>query len=106
VFIGHIFPIWLRFRGGKGVTTFLGVMLALLWPAGLAACATWLVAAIVTKRSSLGALAAAASAPVWLYVFGYPGAAWLGVVFAVFIWIRHASNIVRILKGTEPKIKS
>ena len=104
VFLGHIFPIWLRFRGGKGVATFLGVMLAILPSAGLAACATWLAAAVLSRRSSVGALAASASAPLWLYFLGYPGAAWLGLVLAVLVWARHAANIGRILKGTEPKI--
>jgi len=103
-FLGHLFPVWLRFRGGKGVATFLGIMLAILFPAGIAACATWLAAAFLSRRSSIGALAASASSPFWLYLLGYPGAAWLGVVLAALIWLRHAANIGRILKGTEPKI--
>ncbi|MFQ5624188.1 MAG: glycerol-3-phosphate 1-O-acyltransferase PlsY [Paracoccaceae bacterium] len=103
-FLGHIFPVWLRFRGGKGVATFIGIVLALDFPAGLAVCATWLAAAVVSRRSSVGALAASALSPVWLYVLGYPGAVWLAVVLAVLIWLRHKTNIARLVAGREPRI--
>ena len=103
-FLGHLFPVWLGFRGGKGVATFLGVLLALVWPAGLAACATWLVVAILTRFSSLAALAAAAAAPLWLGVFGRPDAVWLGIALAVLVFVRHQANIRRLLKGAEPRI--
>ena len=73
-FLGHLFPVWLKFRGGKGVATFLGIMLALAWPAGLAACATWLAVAFATRYSSLAALVAAAATPLWLWAFGRPDA--------------------------------
>lgn len=103
-FLGHLYPVWLGFRGGKGVATFLGLTLALAWPAGIAACLTWLVTALVGRYSSLAALFAAASAPAWLGLFGPPGAAWLGLAMAVLVFVRHAANIRRLIDGTEPKI--
>ena len=103
-FLGHIFPVWLGFRGGKGVATFLGTMLALAWPVGIAACLTWLATAFAFRRSSLAALVAAASTPLWLWLFGRPDAIWLGVALAVLVFVRHHANIRRLLDGTEPKI--
>ena len=103
-FLGHCFPVWLGFRGGKGVATFLGIALALAWPVGLAACATWLAAALASRISSVGALGAAALAPVWAVLLGYgPMVALFAVLAAVVIW-RHGANIARIRAGTEPKI--
>lgn len=103
-FLGHLFPVWLGFRGGKGVATFLGTMLALAWPAGIAACLTWLATAFAFRFSSLAALAAAASTPVWLWIFGRTDAIWLGVALAVLVFIRHHANIRRLRDGTEPRI--
>ena len=103
-FLGHLFPVWLGFRGGKGVATFLGVMLALAWPAGLAACATWLAVAFATRYSSLAALVAAAATPLWLWAFGRPDAVWLGVALAALVFVRHHANIRRLLAGSEPRI--
>ena len=103
-FLGHLYPVWLKFRGGKGVATFLGILLALAWPIGLAVCGTWLVTALVTRISSLSALVAAASSPVWLLIFGPRQALALAVVLTVLIILRHASNIARIRAGTEVKI--
>ena len=105
-FIGHLFPVWLKFKGGKGMATFLGVLLAIAWPAGLLACATWLVVAVLSRISSLSALAAAALAPVFvLATHQEPIAkAWLAAFMAVLIFIRHAPNIRRLLKGAEPRI--
>jgi glycerol-3-phosphate acyltransferase PlsY len=103
-FIGHCFPVWLGFRGGKGVATFLGTLLALAWPLGLAACATWLVTAALFRISSLSALVAAVLAPLWAQVLGLPGLTGLCLVLAVVILIRHADNIRRILNGTEKRI--
>lgn len=103
-FLGHLFPVWLKFKGGKGVATFLGIMLALAWPAGLAACATWLAVAFATRYSSLAALVAAASTPLWLWLFGRPDAIWLGIALAVLVFIRHHANIRRLLAGEEPRI--
>ena len=103
-FLGHLYPVWLGFRGGKGVATFLGVLLGLHWPAGIAACLTWLAMAAVMRISSLSALVAALLSPIWMYFTGYEGAIWLTVVLAVFIFWRHRENIARILAGTEPRI--
>ena len=100
-FLGHLFPVWLGFRGGKGVATFLGVTLALAWPAGLAACATWLAVAVLTRFSSLAALAAAAATPFWLVVFGRRDAVWLGIALAVLVFIRHQANIRRLFRGSR-----
>jgi glycerol-3-phosphate acyltransferase PlsY len=103
-FLGHLFPVWLGFRGGKGVATFLGIMLALAWPAGIAACATWLAVALATRISSLSALVAAAATPLWLWAFGRPDALWLGLALAVLVFVRHRANIARLIAGTEPRI--
>ncbi len=103
-FIGHLFPLWLGFKGGKGVATFLGTLLALAWPVGLAACATWAATAAVSRISSLSALVAAASAALWAWVFGVPQMILLILALAALVIIRHHANIRRILAGTEPRI--
>lgn len=103
-FLGHLFPLWLGFRGGKGVATFLGAILALAFPVGAAACLTWLAAALLFRISSLSALIAAAAAPVWAAVLGYPGIVVLTFVMAALVIVRHIANIRRILAGTEPRI--
>jgi len=103
-FLGHLYPVWLGFKGGKGVATFLGIMLALAWPVGLACCATWLLGAFVTRISSAGALLAAAVAPVWLILFDHDTLLVLTFVLTVLIYFRHAANLIRIKAGTEPKI--
>lgn len=102
--LGHCFPVWLGFRGGKGVATFLGVVLALAPVVGLISCATWLVVAKVSKISSLSALVAAVLAPAWLAILGPPGSVWLGVALAVLVLARHHANIRRLIAGTEPRI--
>jgi len=103
-FLGHLYPVWLGFRGGKGVATFLGTLLALVFPAGLAACATWLVVAMLARISSLSALVAAVSAPLWLTLFGRADAVALALALAALVWLRHAANIRRLIDGTEPRI--
>jgi glycerol-3-phosphate acyltransferase PlsY len=103
-FLGHLFPVWIGFRGGKGVATYLGLLLALCWPAGLAACATWALTAAASRISSASALAASALAPVWLWALGAPQAVALAAVLAALIWVRHHANIARLLAGTEPRI--
>jgi acyl phosphate:glycerol-3-phosphate acyltransferase len=103
-FLGHLFPIWLGFKGGKGVATFLGVVLALSLPAGLATCATWLAAAFALRYSSMAALIAAASSPVWLLAFGQPDMIWLALLLGALVFARHQGNIRRLLRGEEPKI--
>jgi glycerol-3-phosphate acyltransferase PlsY len=103
-FLGHLYPVWLGFRGGKGVATFLGVLLALAWPVGLLACATWAAVAAAFRYSSLAALAAAASAPVWLLLLGPRQAVWLALALAALVFLRHRANIGRLFGGTEPRI--
>lgn len=103
-FAGHLFPVWLGFKGGKGVATFLGTLLVLAWPAGLAACATWAVVAAISRISSLSALVAAVLSPLWLYLLGYPQMVALAVILALVILERHKANIARLIAGTEPKI--
>ncbi|PRY93600.1 acyl-phosphate glycerol-3-phosphate acyltransferase [Hasllibacter halocynthiae] len=103
-FLGHCAPVWLRFRGGKGVATFLGTALALAWPVGLAACATWLAGAALTRISSAAALLAAALAPVWALLLGRPDAVVLFALLGALVWWRHRPNIARILRGEEPRI--
>ncbi len=103
--LGHIFPFWLRFQGGKGVATVLGVLLALAWQAGLAACATWLAVAGLLRYSSLAALVALAAAPLYVWLFTRDlQLVELIAVLAAMVWIRHRVNIARLLKGEEPKI--
>ncbi|WP_163848955.1 glycerol-3-phosphate 1-O-acyltransferase PlsY [Pseudooceanicola aestuarii] len=103
-FLGHCFPVWLRFAGGKGVATYLGTLLALAWPLGLAACATWAVVAALMRISSLSALVAAASTPIWAVLLGRAEVAALCAALALLIFWRHATNIRRLLAGTEPRI--
>ncbi|MBF9048340.1 glycerol-3-phosphate 1-O-acyltransferase PlsY [Rhodobacterales bacterium LSUCC0031] len=103
-FLGHCYPVFLGFRGGKGVATFLGTLLALAWPLGLAACATWAAVAAVMRISSLAALVAAALAPVWAMLLGLPQVAALALCLAVLIGLRHQANIARLIAGTEPRI--
>lgn len=105
-FLGHIYPVWLRFKGGKGVATFLGTMLALAWPIGLACCATWAVMLLLTRISSASALVASLSAAVWCYAYGPVSMIALALALAVLVWVRHAANIGRLLTGTEPRVGS
>ena len=103
-FLGHCFPIWLGFKGGKGVATFLGTVIALYWPLGLIACATWLVVALIGRISSLSALVAAGLSPVVAVLLGRSELAAVCAFMAVLIFIRHKANIARLLDGTEPRI--
>ncbi|WP_169568634.1 glycerol-3-phosphate 1-O-acyltransferase PlsY [Sneathiella limimaris] len=114
-FLGHLFPIWLKFKGGKGVATFLGVMLAISWPAGIAAALTWLAVALIFRISSLSALVSATLSPLYLYYlslnpvdetvfYGDLQRIELSVFMAALIFIRHHQNIGRLVKGQEPKI--
>ena len=103
-FIGHVHPVWLKFKGGKGVATFLGLVIALHWPSALVFVAAWLATAYLTRYSSAGALVASLAVPVSLMVFGLQNEAELFVALAILLWFRHADNIRRILSGTEGKI--
>lgn len=103
-FLGHCFPIWLNFKGGKGVATFIGIILALNWAAGIVTCLAWLCGAAITRMSSMGALVAAASSTFAMVVIGPGSAVLLGVVLTLFIYWTHRENIKRIRAGTESKI--
>lgn len=103
-FLGHCFPIWLKFRGGKGVATYFGILFAVSWPVGIFAAVVWLGTAAVSRYSSLAALLAAGWTPVFV---GFTDRGWMFVLVAVLciaVYIRHAGNIMRLRKGTESKI--
>ncbi|MEM6304618.1 MAG: glycerol-3-phosphate 1-O-acyltransferase PlsY [Pseudomonadota bacterium] len=102
--LGHCFPVWLGFKGGKGVATFLGIVLALAWPVGIGCCLAWLIAAAVTRISSMGALAAAAVSTFLMIFLDYGEGFFLGILLTLLIYARHWPNIRRIRAGTEPKI--
>ncbi len=103
-FFGHCFPVWLRFKGGKGVAVMIGSLLALNWPVGIIFCAVWLLIAFVRKMSSLAALTAAATAPIFAYVLGSERLALVVLGLALLLFFQHRENIARLLKGTEPTI--
>jgi glycerol-3-phosphate acyltransferase PlsY len=108
-FLGHLFPIWLKFRGGKGVATYIGLLIgfgwtASAWPAALTFGAVWVATAALTRYSSLAALLASAATPVALWTTGNRQHAQLFILLTVLLWIRHAPNIVRLAKGTEGRI--
>jgi glycerol-3-phosphate acyltransferase PlsY len=104
-FLGHVFPVWLRFQGGKGVATAAGVLFAIDWRVGLATLVAWLTVVVATRYSSLGALVASALAPVAVYVFLGAGPIWMATLAmsAVLLW-RHEGNIRKLLRGEESRI--
>jgi acyl phosphate:glycerol-3-phosphate acyltransferase len=103
-FVGHIFPVWLNFKGGKGLATCAGIIAALYWPVALMGFATWLVVAVITRISSLSALVAAAITPIYMAVFAAWPYAVGSVVLAALLFLTHRDNIRRLLKGEEPRI--
>jgi glycerol-3-phosphate acyltransferase PlsY len=103
-FVGHVFPVWLRFKGGKGMATFVGVMIALDWFAGAGVAATWLGATAIWRTSSLSTLIAAVLAPFYMLLIRAPADAGLAAVLAVLVIIAHRENIKRLIAGTEPRI--
>jgi acyl phosphate:glycerol-3-phosphate acyltransferase len=103
-FLGHLFPVWLKFNGGKGVATFIGLLIAFAWPVALGFGAIWLIVAAATRYSSLSALIASAATPVLLWAFGRPSEAELFAVLALLLWAMHRANISRLLAGAEGKI--
>ncbi len=102
--LGHLFPLWLLFKGGKGVATGLGVLLALDWRIGLIACAVWLLVAVLLRYSSLAALAAFAAAPAAAWLIATRQLAAVALFLAVLVWLRHHQNIGRLITGREPRI--
>ncbi|GAB4234456.1 MAG: glycerol-3-phosphate 1-O-acyltransferase PlsY [Methyloligellaceae bacterium] len=103
-FLGHLFPVWLKFRGGKGVATYIGILLALHWPAALLFCAIWLAVAIVTRYSSLSALIASAATPPFLAWAGQHQIMELFLLLTALLYVRHWSNIRRLIAGEESRI--
>jgi len=103
-FSGHLYPVWLRFRGGKGVATMLGASLALYWPAGLAFAATWLAMLALSRRSSVGGLSGAVAAPVAAAMGGRSGAVLILLAMTLLVIWKHRGNIARLIDGTEPRV--
>jgi len=103
-FLGHLFPVWLKFKGGKGVATYIGLLVGLAWPAAVAFCVVWLVVAVATRYSSLSALIASAATPPVLWLGGYHLEAQLFLALTALLWFMHRGNIQRLLAGTEGKI--
>jgi glycerol-3-phosphate acyltransferase PlsY len=103
-FLGHLYPVWLKFQGGKGVATYIGILLALAGPVGLAFCLIWLVVAALTRYSSLSGLLASAASPLALWMLGDRPAALLMALLTVLLWIKHRSNLARLVNGSEGKI--
>ncbi|QIG51103.1 glycerol-3-phosphate 1-O-acyltransferase PlsY [Nordella sp. HKS 07] len=104
-FAGHLFPVWLGFKGGKGVATNIGILFGLYWPLGLIFLAVWLAMAFIFRISSLSALTASALSPLWAWFLGKPTLVFPLILLAALIWIMHHENIARLLKGQEAKIK-
>jgi len=102
--LGHLFPVWLKFKGGKGVATTLGTLIAANWMVGIGACLVWLAMAVLFRYSSLSALIAVAASPFLALWLGTVPQAWLAAFAAILVWLRHHENIRRLLKGEEPKI--
>jgi len=102
--LGHLYPVWLDFKGGKGVATTLGTLLALSWPVGLSACAVWLLVALIFRFSSAAALTALAATPIAALLIHRPDVAVVALLIAALVWYKHAANIRRLLDGTEPRI--
>ncbi len=102
--IGHMFPVWLRFRGGKGISTYIGILLVLSWPVGLLFCATWAIVALIFRVSSLSALVATMLSPVYFAWVDQWQMVELSVVLVILVFYAHRANIARLLAGTEPRI--
>jgi glycerol-3-phosphate acyltransferase PlsY len=103
-FLGHLYPIWLKFKGGKGVATYIGVLIGLFWPAAVVFCVMWLATAFTTRYSSLSALIAAFVTPLFLWWFGHPALASLFVIMTMLLFYAHRENIKRLQAGTEGRI--
>jgi glycerol-3-phosphate acyltransferase PlsY len=96
--------VWLKFKGGKGVAVYIGILIGLFWPAAIVFCALWLITAVVSRYSSLSALVASFVTPIFLWWYGHPALAWLFALLTVLLFTMHRANISRLLAGTEGKI--
>jgi glycerol-3-phosphate acyltransferase PlsY len=103
-FLGHLFPVWLKFKGGKGVAVYIGVLVGLFWPAAVVFCVLWLATAVTSRYSSLSALVASFVTPIFLWWFGHPALASLFVVLTLLLFYMHRENIKRLQAGTEGRI--
>jgi len=102
--LGHMYPVWLKFRGGKGVATYLGGLIGLAWPAAIVFVAVWIAVATLLRYSSAAALAATIASPIALSAFGESGAAIVFAALSALVWLKHSGNIVRLMNGSESKI--
>jgi glycerol-3-phosphate acyltransferase PlsY len=103
-FLGHLFPVWLRFKGGKGVAVYIGVLIGLFWPAALVFCVLWIATAVITRYSSLSALVASVVTPIFLWWLGHLALASLFSVLTLLLFYMHRANIARLQAGTEGRI--
>lgn len=103
-FLGHLFPAWLGFKGGKGVATYIGILLGLAWPVAVAFCIVWLIVALTSRYSSLSALVASAIIPAAFWILGEPLRGVLFLFLTALLWVMHRQNIARLMAGTETKI--
>jgi glycerol-3-phosphate acyltransferase PlsY len=103
-FLGHLFPVWLKFRGGKGVAVYIGILIGLYWPAAVLFCALWLVTAVLTRYSSLAALVASVATPIFLWWFGHLALALLFAALTLLLFYVHRENIKRLQAGSEGRI--
>lgn len=103
-FLGHLFPVWLRFRGGKGVATMIGALLGLAWPVGIAFCLVWLATALISRQSSLAGITAAITSPIFAWFVAGAALSLTALALALLLIYRHHENIKRLIAGTEPKI--
>jgi acyl phosphate:glycerol-3-phosphate acyltransferase len=103
-FLGHLFPVWLKFKGGKGVAVYIGILIGLFWPAAIVFCAVWLITAVISRYSSLSALVASVVTPIFLLAFGHLTLAALFALLTLLLFYMHRANISRLMAGTEGKI--
>ena len=105
-FLGHLFPVWLKFKGGKGVAVYIGILIGLFWPAAIVFCAVWLITAVISRYSSLSALIASVVTPVFLWWYGHPTLAELSALLSLLLIYMHRANISRLAAGTEGRIST
>jgi glycerol-3-phosphate acyltransferase PlsY len=103
-FLGHLFPAWLKFKGGKGVAVYIGILIGMFWPAAIVFCAVWLITAVISRYSSLSALVASFITPIFLWSLGHPALGALSALLTLLLFYMHRANISRLMAGTEGKI--